>query len=190
MECENTIRCLKEALDGETTASQKYSEYSDVARKEGFPNVAYLFEALSEAEQVHIKNHTNALKLEESEEYAPRVDEYEIGNTLENVRASIEGETWENKDMYPGFLEKTKSEKDKENVKVARLSMEWALKVEKTHAEVLSEALEALKKGKDLDIDQIYVCEVCGNLVFDLPEKICPVCKHDVSFYTKIERGA
>ncbi len=175
---------MKSALDGESTASKKYLEYSKVAQKEGHEGVAYLFLALSEAEQKHIRNHKNALK----EEYDPEIGEYEAGTTIENLEDSIQGETWETEEMYPGFLKDTKGERFEESGKVARLSMKWAEEVEKTHAEVLQEALNALRAGKEFEAETIYVCRFCGNLVLELPEKICPVCKHDKRFYEKIKR--
>jgi len=48
--------------------------------------------------------------------------------------------------------------------------------------------MKYLDQGKDLDCSEIYVCKVCGNLIFSKPTKICPICGHDPSFYIKIQK--
>ena len=178
-----TAELLKKAITGEFNATRKYGSFSEIAAKEGFKNISYLFKALIVAERVHIKNHKNAL----GEDYKPDEHDFETGNTAANVQAGIDGETFETKEMYPGFIKESKSDTT-DYGKVARLSMQWASTVEFTHAEILKMALAALESGKDMEINEIYICRVCGNLILNKPEKHCPVCGHDAAFYMKVKR--
>ena len=177
---------LISALNGEHTAVKKYSKFAEIAQKENYPNIAYLFKSLVYAENIHITNHLNALK----EVFTPKVEPYDMGETEANINHGYLGEMYEYKEMYPN-LRKTirKNSKSKEG-KVADLSLRWAQEVELTHAQVLKKALKTIKKGKDLEVITIYVCRVCGNLRLDESKNVCPVCGHDTKFYQKIERGS
>ena len=180
-----TKGALKEAITGEFTAITKYGLYSTQAQKEGYPNIAYLFKALVAAEEIHLKNHRNALK----EEFAVVADKFTEGTTLENVSSSVLLEEWEANTMYPELRKRIKPEiKKKGGIygKVAELSFKWAQNVEVTHAEALKLAKIALEAGHDLDLETIFICRVCGNLILTPPKKICPVCGHDISFYLQI----
>jgi rubrerythrin len=178
--------CLKAGIVAEFQAIHKYQRIAAVAEQAGFRNIAYLFDSLIFAEKIHIRNHRNAL---EDPSYESEFEVYTPQSTLENVRAAIEWELYEGRVMYPGFIKEIKGELDGEFGKVARLSFAWAKKVELNHAKVLKLALHAIKEGKDLEIDNIYVCRVCGNILLTDPKESCPVCGHDSRFYKKIERN-
>lgn len=175
---------LEKAIDGESTAIARYHKYSEIALKEGFKNIAYMFQALGGAEQIHVKNHRNALKMD----YTPQIGSTESSTSMTHLVESHKTELWEHKEMYPGLLAPLGKKKDLES-KVARLSMEWAMKVELTHAQAINIAIEALSKGVDLEVDSIYICRVCGSLILGkkVPE-FCPVCGHDQSFYIEVAR--
>jgi len=175
---------LKKALNGEFLATQKYSKFAEIAKKEGFDNIAYLFKSLTAAEKIHIKNHKNAL----DEKYNPESEEFINGTTIENVKDAMEAELWENKKMYPSFIKEIKKDKKNPMQKVAELSFEWARDVEYTHYKALKLALKFVEQGKDLDCSEIYICKVCGNLIFVEPTKICPICGHDPAFYFEVKR--
>jgi rubrerythrin len=184
-----TKKSLEEAITAESKAITKYRAYAEKALEEGFPNVAYLFKALIQAEEFHNRNHGNALKLVSEQKFSlPESFEIQVGSTLENVLDSIEAEHWEGKKMYPGFIKNIRSELKEENAKVARLSFSWAEEVELGHEQALKIAQKAVENGQDLDVGTIYVCRVCGNLVFDTLEDFCSVCGHDKRFYMKIEQ--
>lgn len=175
---------LKILIEGESKAVRNYEAYSAKAREEGYTNIASLFEALSKAERVHIKNHLHALGEEFIAE--PRCDE--IGTTQENLRASVLGETEEWRKLYPQLIRSIRSECSSEFGKVARLSMVWARKVEKEHARILKKALKYLKAGTDMPPGNIYLCQVCGNLVLDrLEGDVCSVCGHDNQFFSLLK---
>ncbi|UOD34147.1 rubrerythrin family protein [Deferribacteraceae bacterium V6Fe1] len=153
----STKENLKEAFAGESQANQKYRAFAKKAEKEGFKNIAKLFKTTAEAERIHAEGHLNALEM--------------VGSTAENLQAAIVGETYEYTEMYPPMFD----EAQKDNHK-AKVMFNFALKAEKVHAELYAKALDAVKNGKDIDTDDIYLCPVCGYIaVGDIPEK-CPVC--------------
>lgn len=148
---------LEIAFSGESEAYQKYSAFAKKAQKDGFKNIAKLFETTAEAERIHAQGHLSAME--------------KIGSTLENLEAAIGGETYEHEDMYPPMYEQAAAENHK-----AKKMFGYALEAEKVHATLYKKALEALKEGKDLDEVNIYLCPVCGYIEVGTPEKNCPVC--------------
>jgi rubrerythrin len=95
-----------------------------------------------------------------------------INSTQENLQAAIDGEGYEFKQMYPGFL----AEAEKEGNKPAVSSFQNALAVEEIHHGLYTEALESVKSGSDLPETKIFVCQVCGNTVRGQAPDACPVC--------------
>ncbi len=66
--------------------------------------------------------------------------------------------------------------------------MTWAQKVEKEHAKLLRKALKTIKYSVDLKFNNIYICQVCGNIVLDDgSKKVCDICGHDTIFYKSIK---
>ena len=135
---------LKNAFAGESQAHMKYMAFADKAEKEDLPNVARLFRANSFAEQVHAVNHLRTLS--------------GIGNTPENIKAAIEGETFEVEEMYPAYVRVAEEQQEKG----AETMTKWALEAEKVHAELYKKALESVENGKDMEAQSIHVCQVCG----------------------------
>ena len=183
---ELTKKYLKEAISGESSAVAKYTAFLNTAKQEGFKNIAYLFKALIAAEQIHIQNHFKALK---DPEFQPNIQDFHLNTTLLNIQNAIEGELYEYKTMYPSFMKAIKKERNTMYGKVGYLSFEWARNVEITHANALKVAISALQTGKDIELTEIWVCKVCGNLILgNLPAEPCPICKHDPHFYKLIEK--
>ncbi len=175
---------LKVAINGEFNAVRKYLRFAEVAQKEGMPNVAYLFKALVAGEKVHLENHKRAL----GTAFTPEDKAFEAGTTLENLKAALATETWEYEEMYPGLIKGTRRDRS-EQAEVARLSMQWALGTEKTHAMTLQKAIETVQQGKDYISVKFWVCVACGNLrVGDDLTGICSVCKHDARHFKEVER--
>lgn len=181
---EKTKEALKTLILGEREAVSKYRKYSDVAKEEGYLNTALLFKALVYAEEIHIKNHLNALGESFQED---NVSDIVLGNTLDNLKNSLEGEVLENKSLYPRLIKSIKSEIDTQYGKVAKLSMSWAQKVEKEHAKLLKKAIKAIKTGNDLQCKNIFYCQVCGNVELDWTgNDECKICGHDSIFFRNV----
>lgn len=179
-----TAEYLKKAINGEASAAEMYLHYSKIAKDEGYMNIARLFNALDQAERVHIKNHRQALG---NTVHDPVISPHENSSTMENLKTALAGETWEFRKMYPSFIRAIKTEMKEEYAKVGRLSMLWASMVERRHARLLKAALKDIKAGRDFQISDIYVCRVCGNLESgDEPDDACPVCGHDKMFYRPV----
>jgi rubrerythrin len=153
-----TEKNLKDAFAGESQANRKYLAFAKQAEKDGFAQVAKLFRAAAEAETVHAHAHLGVLG--------------GVKTTAENLQAAIDGEGYEFKDMYPGFVK----EAEQENNDPALLSFKRALKVEQIHHGLYTEALKAVQSGSDLPGRAMYVCPVCGNTVYDGAPNRCPIC--------------
>jgi len=148
---------LKEAFAGESQAYQKYVAFAKKAEKEGFKNVARLFKTTAEAERIHAEGHLNALEM--------------VSSTADNLKAAIEGETYEFTKMYPPMLEKAVADGHK-----AKIMFNFAVKAEEVHAKLYKKALEAVESGKDLENTDFYLCPVCGYIEFDAAPAKCPIC--------------
>jgi len=159
---------LGEAFAGESQANRKYLAFAKKAEQDGLPQVAKLFRAAAEAETVHAHAHLRVMG--------------GVKTTTENLQAAIDGEGFEFKEMYPKFVAEALSEGNKG----AEVSFKNALAVEEIHHGLYSEALEAVKSGKDLPSGQIFVCAVCGNTVNGAPPDTCPVCGAPKSKFSEI----
>ena len=154
---EMTRKFLGDAFAGESQAHMKYLIFAAKAREEGFENVARLFEAIGFAELVHARNHLQALG--------------QVSTTSENLQKAIDGETYEVEEMYPAF----KSVAELQNESNAVRSMRFALEAEKIHASMYTRAKQAVEEGRDLELDKIYICEICGYTTESKPDR-CPIC--------------
>lgn len=164
-----TEKDLMAAFAGESQANRKYLAYAKKADQEGYPQIARVFRAAAAAETVHALNHF-------------RVNGG-VKETIENVKDAIAGEHYEFTTMYPEFLEDAKVEDQKK----AEQSFHWANEVEKIHHQLYSAALDAVEKGEDLPLKEMYVCPVCGYTVEGEPPETCPVCHAKGSLFDKIE---
>lgn len=153
-----TQQNLQSAFAGESQAHMKYLIFSEIAEKEGKPNVSRLFKAIAYAELVHAQNHLRELG--------------GIGKTPDNLEAAIGGETFEVEEMYPAYNEVAKLQ----NEKGAEKSIHYALEAEKIHAEMYKKAKQAVGSGKDVEIGKIYICSICGYTVEGEAPEYCPIC--------------
>jgi rubrerythrin len=161
-----TEQNLRDAFAGESQANRTYLAFAQQAEKEGHPQVAKLFRAAGAAETVHAHAHLRALG--------------EIGNTTENLKVAVAGETHEFKSMYPEMIEAAKEEGNK----TAERSFAFANEVEKVHAELYQKALDKLDSIKDADY---HVCSVCGMTVENEAPDTCPVCGANGSAFFKVD---
>ncbi|MGQ9599832.1 MAG: rubrerythrin family protein [Anaerolineae bacterium] len=149
---------LQSALAGESQAHLKYLAFAEKAEKEGKANIARLFQAIAYAEQVHAVNHLKELG--------------GVGDTVANLEAAIQGETFEVDEMYPAYLEVAEAQEEKG----AYRSMSYAIEAEKIHAKLYAQAKQAAAAGQDLEFDRVYICPVCGFTHIGEPPDRCPVC--------------
>jgi len=163
-----TFENLREAFTGESQANRRYIAFSKRAEDEGYPQVAKLFRAASEAETVHALNHLRIMK--------------EVKSTLENLNTALEGESFEYSKMYPGFIEQAR----KENKSDVVWSFDVANKVEQIHAGLFTKAIKSLKIEKKMESIDYYVCQVCGNTVEDKAPDKCPICGAPSQKFKKI----
>lgn len=154
-----TKQFLEEAFTGESKAHVKYMIFAEVAEKEGKKNIAKLFRAIAFAELIHAKNHLRVLG--------------EIGNTSENLQRAIEGENYEVEEMYLVFNNTAKLQEERE----AEKATHYALSAEKIHSKLYSEAKKLADQGKDLEIESVYICPVCGYSALNSAPDLCPVCR-------------
>jgi rubrerythrin len=169
---DNTEQNLKNAFSGESQANIRYILFSTAASKEGFKNVARLFEAIAYAEQVHAGNHFENLNHLKEGSITYGMAGFGPGDTSKNLDIAIEGETFEITEMYPAYKEKA----IKENVKGAEQSFYYALEAEKRHVELFEDAKGEVDQGRDLEIGNIHICGVCGYTgKGEAPDK-CPIC--------------
>ncbi len=160
---------VRDAVAGESQANRKYAVFAEKAAAEGFPNVAKLYRAASEAEAIHARRLLFVLNA--------------VGRTEENLKRSIEGETYEFTTMYPGFVAEAEGERRNE----AAIVFTHAMKAEEVHAERYRQALESVREGRDLDAGAIYLCPVCGNIEIGAAPERCPVCGAPRRMFREVE---
>ncbi len=159
---------LHKAFAGESQANRKYLAFAQKAEKDGFPEVARLFRAAAEAETVHAMAHLRQLKA--------------VKSTAENLEAAKAGETYEYAEMYPPMVETAEAEGSP-----AALTFKYALAAEERHANLYARALEAVRAGKDIETGAVYVCPVCGNVVFGKPTAPCEICNTAAAKFVEIK---
>lgn len=159
---------LKAAFAGESQARNKYTFFASVARKEGWLEIAEIFEETANNEKEHAEIILKLLK--------------GIGDSKANLKAAIAGESYEYEDMYPEFAKVAREEGQTEAAKY----FEEVAKVEKHHAERFKALLETLENGKLLQKDQPtkWKCRECGYIhEGTTPPDNCPLCNHDKKYY-------
>lgn len=156
---------LMAAFAGESQANRKYLAFAAVADKEGMPQVAKLFRAAAAAETIHAHAHLK--------------NAGHIGTTEENLKAAIEGETYEFTKMYPEMIKDAKAEG---NTAVAKY-FDFANKVEEVHANLYKKAAADNHAFDNVDF---YVCKVCGY-THEGPCDSCPVCGAKAAAFFKVD---
>ena len=163
-----TEKNLMEAFAGESQARNKYTYFASVAKKEGYEQIAAIFEATANNEKEHAKLWFKALG--------------ELGNTAQNLLHAAEGENYEWTDMYDRFA------KDAEEEGFTALAAQFRMvaKIEKSHEERYRKLLNNVEIQAVFEKaeETMWECRNCGHLVMGkkAPE-ICPVCAHPKSYF-------
>ena len=163
-----TEKNLEAAFAGESMARNKYTYFASKAKKEGFEQIAAIFEETANNEKEHAK-----LWFKELEG---------IGDTAQNLGAAADGENYEWTDMYEGFA-KT-AEQEGFPVLAARFRMVGA--IEKTHEERYRALLKNVETAKVFEKSEVKVweCRNCGHIVVGTKApQICPVCQHPQAYF-------
>ena len=165
-----TEKNLMKAFSGESEARNKYTYFASKAKKEGYEQIAAIFEETASNEKEHAKIWFKLL------------NGGEIPSTLENLNTAAAGENYEWTDMYDGFA-KTAREEGFE--KIAYLFEEVG-KIENEHEERYRKLIENLDEGLvfSRDGDRIWKCRNCGHIVIGKSAPaVCPVCNHPQSYF-------
>ena len=161
---------LMAAFAGESQARNKYSYYASKAKKDGYVQIAELFEETANNEKEHAKIWFKFLH------------GGSIPSTEENLLDAAEGENYEWTDMYAGFAETAR----KEGFETIAILFEKVGEIEKAHEERYRKLLANVKEGLvfSRDEDMIWECSNCGHIVVGkkAPE-VCPVCQHPQSYF-------
>ncbi len=163
-----TEQNLMAAFAGESQARNKYSYFASVAKKEGYEQIAAIFQKTADNEKEHAKMWFKELK--------------GIGDTKANLEAAADGENYEWTDMYATFAEEAEAEGFTElAAKFRAVAM-----IEKSHEERYRRLLDNVEMNKVFEKagETMWECRNCGHLVVGkkAPE-VCPVCAHPQSYF-------
>lgn len=164
-----TLDNLKAAVTGETGASAKYAAFAEAAKAAGYTQIARLFRATSEAEQVHIAMEYKLVQAEDPEWAKPVADAPVVEACDLNLIAAANGEIYETSDMYPAFIKKAQEEGNDKAVRV----FTRAKLAESVHAERYMEAYNNIDAADD---DAYFLCPVCGYIEKGDNFEVCPIC--------------
>jgi len=163
-----TEKNLEAAFAGESQARNKYSYFASQAKKDGFEQIAALFEKTANNEKEHAKMWFKELK--------------GIGSTAENLAAAADGENYEWTDMYAGFADTA----EKEGFPALAAKFRMVAAIEKHHEERYRALLKNIEMAEVFAKSEVKVweCRNCGHIVVGTkaPE-VCPVCAHPQAYF-------
>ena len=165
-----TERNLQEAFAGESQARNKYTYYASKARKEGYEQIAALFEETAQNEKEHAKMWFKYLQ------------GGAIKDTLENLKDAAAGENYEWTDMYDGFAKTAEEEGFHELAQRFRL----VAAIEKHHEERYRALLRNVETAQVFAKSEVKVweCRNCGHIVIgEKAPEVCPACNHPQSYF-------
>ncbi|MCR5760865.1 MAG: rubrerythrin family protein [Sphaerochaetaceae bacterium] len=159
---------LMAAFAGESQARNKYSYYASKAKKDGYEQIAALFEETANNEKEHAKMWFKLF--------------HGIGDTAANLADAAAGENYEWTDMYKQFAKEAREEGFDEIAD----QFEGVAAIEKAHEERYRKLLANIEEGVvfSKDGDKVWVCRNCGHIHIgkEAPEK-CPVCAHPKAYF-------
>ena len=163
-----TEKNLEAAFAGESQARNKYTYFASVAKKEGYEQIAEIFQKTADNEKEHAKLWFKALG--------------ELGDTAKNLLAAAEGENYEWTDMYATFAK----EAEEEGFVELAYKFRAVAAIEKTHEERYRALLSNVEMQTVFEKagEAIWECRNCGHLVMGkAAPQLCPVCAHPRSFF-------
>ena len=176
-----TEKNLLAAFAGESQARNRYTFFASKAKKEGYEQIAGIFQETADNEKEHAEVFFKHLQGDDVEITAA-YPAGKIGTTAENLLAAAEGEKMEWGALYPDFAETAK----KEGFPEVAASFRSIGEVEAKHEQRYRKLLENVKRKTVFKKEKIvkWKCRNCGY-VHEGPEapKMCPACKHPQSYY-------
>ena len=160
---------LMAAFAGESQARNKYTYYASKAKKDGYEQIAAIFEETANNEKEHAKI------------WFKQLHGGEVPDTLTNLKDAAEGENYEWTDMYKEFAEVAKEEGFDQ---IARL-FEMVAEIERHHEERFLRLAENVENDTVFHKDEetIWICRNCGHVYYGKDAlKVCPVCNHKESY--------
>ena len=161
---------LMKAFAGESEARNKYTYYASKAKKDGYEQIAAIFEETANNEKEHAKL------------WFKELHGGSVSSTIENLEAAADGENYEWTDMYAEFA---KIAREEGFDRIANL-FEGVAKIEKEHEERYRKLLKNIndKVVFSKDGECIWVCRNCGHVVVGKEAPlVCPVCAHPQSYF-------
>ncbi len=163
-----TEKNLMAAFSGESEARNKYTYFASKAKKEGFEQIAALFQKTADNEKEHAKMWFKELN--------------GLGDTAENLLSAAEGENYEWTDMYAGFADTA----EKEGFTELAAKFRMVAAIEKQHEERYRALLNNVETAQVFEKSEVKVweCRNCGHIVVGMkaPE-MCPVCAHPKAYF-------
>ena len=163
---------LMTAFAGESQARNKYTYYASKARKDGYEQIAAIFEETANNEKEHAKM------------WFKELHGGEVPTTLDNLKDAAAGENFEWTDMYKGFAEVAREE----GFDHIAFLFEEVAKIEKEHENRYKKLISNIEKGLVFsnDGDTIWICRNCGHVVIgSKAPDVCPVCAHPKSYFER-----
>ena len=165
-----TEQNLMTAFAGESQARNKYTYFASKAKKEGYEQIAAIFQETADNEKEHAKMWFKLLH------------GGEVPTTAENLLAAAEGEYYEWTDMYDEFAKVA----EEEGFKAIAAKFRMVAEIEKHHEERYRKLLKNIEDEVvfSKDEDCIWICRNCGHIVVGKKApKVCPVCAHPQSYF-------
>ena len=176
-----TEKNLLAAFAGESQARNRYTYFASVAVKEGYEQIAAIFQETADNEKEHAKvffKHLQAGMVEITASYPAGV----IGTTAENLLEAAEGEKMEWGTLYPDFA----ATAEKEGFPTVAFSFKKIAEVESYHEKRYRKLLDNVKKKQVFKKEKVkkWKCRNCGYVHEGKePPKVCPACQHPQSYY-------
>ncbi|MDD7319167.1 MAG: rubrerythrin family protein [Prevotella sp.] len=165
-----TEKNLQEAFAGESMARNKYTYFASKAKKDGYEQIAAIFEETAANEKEHAKM------------WFKYLEGGAVKDTMSNLKAAAEGENYEWTDMYDRMAKEAEEEGFNEIASKFRL----VAAIEKHHEERYKKLLGNIEEGIvfSRDDERIWKCRNCGHIVIGkkAPE-ICPACSHPKAYF-------
>ena len=163
---------LLAAFMGESEARNKYTYFASTAKKEGYEQIAAIFQETADNEKEHAKMWFKELGL--------------LGDTAENLLAAAQGENYEWTDMYERFAK----EAEEEGFTALAVKFRMVAEIEKHHEERYRALLHNIEMQEVFEKSTVTVweCRNCGHIVVGTkaPE-VCPVCNHPQSHFVTVK---